>query len=258
MRRFGVYGSGLVFVIWVTAWIHLSGGFGVFANWSNQKTLDFTKKAGFEVQNILVEGRVHTDVDVLKAIINVQKGDPIFSLSPQEAREMIEKLSWVKSARIERRLPDTIFINLEERTPLALWQNNNKLALIDEEGVVLTRRNLKRFEDLIIIVGKGAPKEAFGFLSTLEAEPTIEERVQSAVLVSGRRWDLVTQNNVTIQLPQQDAGFALRRLAVLQDQDDIFSKPLKSIDIRNSEKIVVQTHRGLTQEFSADYQTTGL
>ena len=46
-------------------------------------------QAGFKVDNILVEGRLNSDADVLRAVLNVERGDPIFAFDPAEAKEMI-------------------------------------------------------------------------------------------------------------------------------------------------------------------------
>ena len=40
---------------------------------------------------------------------------------------------------MSRRFPDTLVIDIVERTPAALWQDEQRLALIDAEGVVLDR-----------------------------------------------------------------------------------------------------------------------
>lgn len=40
--------------------------------------------------NIMVDGRKNTDADAIKAIINLEKGDPIFAFDPSEAKGMLE------------------------------------------------------------------------------------------------------------------------------------------------------------------------
>ena len=52
-------------------------------------------------------------------------------------RERLLEFGWVKDARVSRRLPDTLVIDLVERTPAAVWQQQGRLSLIDGEGVVL-------------------------------------------------------------------------------------------------------------------------
>src|SRR3546814_7790920 len=42
-----------------------------------------------------------------------------------------------QDARVSRRLPDTLVVDIVERTPAAIWQHNGRLSLIDKKGVVL-------------------------------------------------------------------------------------------------------------------------
>src|SRR3546814_4216063 len=55
---------------------------------------------------------------------------------------------------------DLLFIAITERRPLALWQRHRTLALVDEDGVVITDRRLGRFATLPIVIGDGAPERA--------------------------------------------------------------------------------------------------
>ncbi len=205
---------------------------------------------GFAVKNIMVDGRQHTDVDTLKAMIGMEKGDPIFAFDPAAAKTNIEKLSWVKKAHVERRLPDTLYIRIEERKPLALWQRHGKLALIDADGVVLTDRDLAPWRNLLIVVGDDAPGRTAELLSMLQAEPTILERTEAATLVSGRRWDLKLKSGAEIKLPEFELGLALRKLAVNHEEEALLDKDVLSIDVREEGRITVRTKPGAAQDYN--------
>ena len=47
-------------------------------------------------------------------------------------------------------------IDIVERKPAALWQNQGQLALIDAEGVVLDRVPVDKMPDLPLLIGAGA------------------------------------------------------------------------------------------------------
>lgn len=249
VKKFGIVLVCCTSVFFAGMWIVKSGALDRTGQRIQNAMLETTAEWGFSVQNIMVDGRNHTDVATLRAMLNVEKGDPIFALRPAQAKEMIEKLSWVKSARVERRLPDTIYINLEERTPLALWQRNKRLSVIDAEGMILTDRNLNQFKDLMIVVGDEAPKKAAALLSMLKAEPAILERVEAATLISGRRWDLKLTSGAEVKLPELEMGLALRKLAVNHEEEAILDKDVVSIDVREEGRITVRTKPGAAQEF---------
>lgn len=235
----------------VGTWFVTSGAMARTQHKIEDVVLTATADWGFAVNNIMVDGRHYTDINTLKAMMNVEKGDPIFAFHPDEAKGMIEKLSWVKSAHIERRLPDTIYVRLEERKPLALWQRNKRLSLIDAEGKVLTEQNLDEFRNLLIVVGDGSPGRAADLLAMLEAEPDIRGRVEAATLVGERRWDLTLKSGAQVKLPESELGLALRKLAINHEEEAILDKDVVSIDVREEGRITVRTKPGAAQDFNA-------
>ena len=61
-------------------------------------------------------------------------------------------------ATVERRLPGTIVVQLQERRPFAIWQNEGKFVLIDRAGQVVSERGRRRLSgQLPLVVGPGAP-----------------------------------------------------------------------------------------------------
>ena len=49
---------------------------------------------------------------------------------------------------MSRRLPDTLVVDIVERTPAAIWQNHGKLTLIDKDGVELAPVPVDKMPDL--------------------------------------------------------------------------------------------------------------
>lgn len=234
-----------------TIWLAGSGVIDRALKGAQDQAYDLLADSGFRVNNILVEGRYETDPDVLRAIVNLERGDPIFAFDPAETREMIERLSWVRSVHIERRLPDTIYIGLVEREPVALWQHKNKLRVIDADGVTLTDKLSASQKLLPIVVGEYANEQAYNLLAMLGAEPEIKALIEAATWVGDRRWDLTLKNGMTVRLPEMDIGLALSRLAKAQAEDGILEKDLSMIDLRETDRITVRTRPGAVQEYQA-------
>ncbi len=239
----------MVLVIWAAAWLFLSGAVGRGVQWTEDKIYQETADRGFIINNVLVEGRVNTDPDMLRALLDVNRGDPVFAFDPREAKDLIERLTWIKEAHVERRLPDTVYIGLRERVPLALWQDKGKIRLVDGEGVTLTDKNLGKFGDLLIIVGDDAPQHAPELVNMLGAEPDIRGRIEAATWVGERRWDLKLKNGMTVKLPESDLGLALARLSQAQDKDGLLDKDITVIDVRESDRITVRTKPGAVEEY---------
>ena len=252
-KRFGLTLGIVGAVMWLAAWFFMSDADTLTADWANNKIVNATASLGFEVENILIEGRVHTDPAILKAIINVRKGDPLFAFDPVSAKEGIEKIAWVESAHVQRRLPDTLYIKLNERKPLALWQKDKKLKVIDTNGEVIPMRNLDGFSNLVIVLGEKAPEHTAELFQILIGEPEIFMNIESAGLIAERRWDIIMKNDVRIKLPENDVALALSRLAKAQGEDKILDKDVMAIDLRDPERMIVRTNPGASQEYQSGY-----
>ncbi len=249
LSRFGLIAAVLTGLIWSGAWFFLSDADTKMAYWTQNKIVQASASMGFEIKDVLVDGRERSDPEILRAIINVQKGDPLFSFDPHAAQELVEQINWVDKAHIERRWPDTIYIKLEERVPFALYQKDKQLSLIDQYGTVIDVDSLTPFKDLIIVIGESAPENTAALFAELETVAQIFDRVEMAGFISKRRWDLILKSDTRVKLPENDVQSALERLAEAQENDQILEKDLKVIDLRDPTRMVVQTKPGAVREY---------
>jgi cell division protein FtsQ len=204
------------------------------------KVLALEAAAGLSVDDVRVRGRGRTDADSILAALDAKRGKPILTVSPAAAKARLEALPWVRSASVERILPDTIYVELVERQPLALWQRNGKLELVDREGKVLPVPSLDEFSDLVVLVGDDAPKAALALLDMLASEPALKPRVASAVLVGGRRWNLRLDTGIEIELPEDNTGAAWHELARLDRTDGLLKRDIRRVDLRLPDRLVLQ------------------
>jgi cell division protein FtsQ len=206
--------------------------------------IEFTASRGFVVKNVMIEGRDHLTREGLKTLIAIDKNEPLFAQDLGEIHANIQSLSWVKSVIVERHLPDTLYIRVTEREPIALWQRGGQLSVVDDEGVILTSLNIQNFKHLIVIVGEDAPQNTRALLGILDQVPHLKSRVDAAKWIGNRRWDLTLNNKIIVRLPEDKTLEALQKLMALQANDDVLSKPLSSIDLRDDGRIIVQTKAG--------------
>ena len=197
-----------------------------------------TAASGLRVRKIIIEGRANTPEPLLWAAIGVHKGDPILGFSLDATRANIERIPWVKRATVERRLPGTVVINLQERRPFAIWQDQGKFKLVDRNGNVVTHQNAAQFPNLPLIVGPGAPAAAADLLDALRDHPGLSSRVAAAVRVGQRRWDLHMTNGIDVMLPEGHSVVALERLIELQRDHQVLNRPLAVIDMRLPDRLV--------------------
>ncbi len=197
-------------------------------------------KAGLVVREVTLEGHRHTPRELVWAALAVREGDPTLGFSPQEARERLETIAWVERAHVERHLPGTIRVSIEERQPFAIWQRDNRFAVIDRGGRVVATENIRAFGRLPLVVGAGAERGAAAMVDLLRGAAEVEQRVEALVRVGERRWNLKLRNGAEVLLPEGHEAGAVARLAELQAGKALLDRPLVAIDMRQPDKLVLR------------------
>ena len=174
-------------------------------------------------------------------------------------RERLLRFGWVKDARVSRRLPDTLVIDIVERTPAALWQNQGQLALVDSGGVVLDRVPVDKMPDLPLLIGAGANDQAQDLEKLMAAVPTLKPQLASATWVGGRRWDLNFQSGEIVALPEGDqaAASALGKFARLDKSSGLLGRGIVRFDLRVPGKMIVRLPRAPGEPIAPEPQQQG-
>lgn len=199
-------------------------------------------EAGFRVRSVDVTGVQRMDSRPVFQIALDQKSMAMPLVDVAGIREKLLRYGWVKDARVSRRLPDTLVIDIVEREPVALWQDSAKLSLIDSEGVVLDRVKVSDMPDLPLLVGPGANAHSEELNLLLAAVPTLKPQLESASWVGGRRWDLNFQSGETVVLPEgeAEAAKALAKFARLDKSAGLLGRGIKRFDLRIPGKMIVR------------------
>lgn len=200
------------------------------------------EKAYLTLGQVETEGRIRTSLEDINKTLQLSQGMPILDINLHEKQQALLQLPWVKSAVVERHLPSTLFIRIEEKSPIALWQNKGLYFPLDEQGNPI-QDNKTHLSDLILVVGSDAPEHTIDLINILKKFEDIHIKVRSAVRVGNRRWNLLlndAQNGLEILLPETDIETALTRLQQANAEEGIFKKDLQRIDLRQSERLVVR------------------
>jgi cell division protein FtsQ len=216
-----------------------------------------TGAAGFSVEGYQIVGLKHMDRHIVDEVVTAElrraaelteDGDrPAQALvSATAIRAALLQFGWVKDARVSRRLPDQLVIDIVERQPAALWQNRGQLSLIDAGGVVLAPVPLDRMPDLPLLIGRGANDHATHLARLLEGVPTLKPQLASATWVGNRRWDLAFSSGEVVALPEGDAAAtALRRFARMDRSQGLLGRGMKRFDLRSPGQMTVRLPNAL-------------
>ena len=75
----------------------------------------------------------------------------------------------------------------------------------------------------------------------LASAPEIAERMVAAAWIADRRWDITLDNEVVVRLPEDDPAGALTRLMRVNNDHDLLTQDIVSIDLRVDDRLVVET-----------------
>jgi cell division protein FtsQ len=241
---------------WSNSWVKTLSIIGIFffssvllwwaeypqrlGNFVSHSIITATGRAGFSLTDVLVEGRHNVPIEKILKVVNMQRGDPLFAYDPYAIKKELEEISWIRRATVKRQLPGIIFIQLNERQPVALWQHHQRHYLVDEQGVIIKSDNLQIFDKLPVIVGGDAPVHAPYILHLLERFPDIRKRLTALVRVGGRRWDLHLDQTLQIKLPETKVEDALVRLGLLMKQKKMDPGKVSVIDLKVHDQMVIR------------------
>lgn len=200
-----------------------------------------TAELGLRVRYVDVSGDAKTPRPAVLAALGVAEGEAILGFSVRDARARLERLTWVLSATVERQLPDRVVVQLVERAPYAVWQNEGRFVLIDRAGEPVAEQDVATFaKELPLVVGPGAPHAVAALMDALDTQKEMRPRIVAAVRVDQRRWNLHMNNGGDVLLPEGQEVAGLARLASLQSQYAVLDRPLQIIDLRAPDRLVLR------------------
>ena len=225
--------------------------------------------AGFNIRGYQIVGISHMDRKLVDGVVTDElrraaeeagtEHAPQALVNVSAIRDRLLQFGWVKDARVSRRLPDTLVIDIVERKPAALWQSQGQLALIDSDGVVLDRVPVDRMPDLPLLIGPGANAQEEQIQRLMADVPTLRPQLASATWVGGRRWDLNFQSGETVALPEgeEEARTALVRFAKMDKTNGLLGRGIVRFDLRIPGKMIVRLPHALADPKAGQPQQVG-
>ena len=200
------------------------------------------RDAGFSIQNITITGLNRVSRDAVLLALDATGKRSILSFDASTAQLRVQRLAWVKRAKVMRLFPSKLIVDIEERTPFAVWQHKGKQFLIDPDGAVITELALLPDAELPLLVGAGAPKAATALLNVLRLYPGIGKKMKAAIRVAERRWTIKLRNGIDIWLPEENIGRALNDIVQLDISHQLLSRDIVAVDLRLPDRVTLRTN----------------
>ncbi|BAN94974.1 cell division protein FtsQ [Plautia stali symbiont] len=220
---------GIVFLLLVMG-IMVAGGL-VVLKWMNDASR-------LPLSKLVVTGETYytTHDDIRQAILSLGAPGTFMSQNVDIIQQQIERLPWIKQVSVRKQWPDKLNINLVEFVPVARWNDSH---MVDADGVSFSvpASHIGK-ETLPMLYGpEGSEKEVLaGYHTMSDVLRASKFTLKVASMTARRSWQLVTSDDVRIELGRSDTMKRLNRFIELypelQQQGQSQNQRISYVDLR--------------------------
>jgi cell division protein FtsQ len=150
----------------------------------------------------VVTPAAHVTETQVRLVVERHVRGTFFTVDLERVREALEKLPWVREAKVARHWPDTLVVSLTEHKPLARW---NQDALVNDQGEVFAGRawRLRLDNGMQIVLGRDEP------VLRLARFTALYPRLFAAPATAPAYVDLRYVDGFAIRMPDNTRPFSL-------------------------------------------------
>ena len=209
---------------------------------ARQQFATIAASSGFEVRRVEVRGvkRLNELKVYERALAQRNRAMPLVDVDA--LRDELLELSWVADARVSRQLPDTLVIDIVERTPHAVLRLPDRLVLIDETGHALEPISSERARGKLILSGPNAGTQVAVLSALLGAAPALKPQIREAEWLGNRRWNLTFKTGQVLALPEghRPMARALVEFARLDGTNRLIGGKVAAFDMRTPGRVYLR------------------
>lgn len=223
--------AGMLVAMVLASAFHARGGITQAAiGLSNILQGEFAE-AGLGVSEISISGQVLTSERRVLEALALDERVSILGVDVADVRERLLELPAVSDATVRKIYPDQLEVSLTERHPVARWTSDGVTFLVDASGaeIGLAEPYDKR---LPLVIGDGAADNALIIIRAMGRYPAIKEGLVAYSRLADRRWDLIYDTGLRVQLPETGVAQALEQLNAYQAEYQLLDREVQLIDMR--------------------------
>ncbi len=201
--------------------------------------------ARFEVKRIEFAGAVHTPRAALEAVTRQYVGLNLFRIDIARVQRDLGSLAWIERIAIEKKLPDTMRINVVERTPAALLQTPAGLQYVDGAGVVVAELSPSLGDNDLPVVSGASGAELVRTMDLLKSlrqrDPVLYSRIAEVRPVAPRGFALFDREiGAFVYANAEDIDAKWRTLYSIVRSEQFARGGIEYADLRFADRVVVK------------------
>ena len=202
---------------------------------TSTKFINDQNKLSLLISKINITGLSETKNSEILNNLNNLLYKSIFVISEDEIRKILEKYNIIQEFNIKKIYPSTLNIEIKPTKFIARVFNNGQY-LVGANGKLIEDKNNN--ELLPYIFGEFNSLDFLSFKQNIEKSIFSFSNLKTLYFFPSGRWDILTNNDILIKLPQEDIVASLNLSKKLIDNDNF--KDNKFLDLRVKNNLVTK------------------
>jgi len=196
-------------------------------------------EAGLAIGAISISGQTLTSEQAIFDALGVHPDTSTLAFDVEAARARIAELPAVESVTVRKTYPTRIEVSVTEKIPVARWRVDGVTFVIDQAGTQIGEDH-GAYTDLPLVIGDGAADNALVMIRALDNFPDLKDGLIALSRIADRRWDLIYDTGLRIQLPEHGVAQALAKLVSYQAEYQLLDRDVSVIDLRVDSVVAVR------------------
>ena len=201
----------------------------------------------FLINLIKIDGVNHRISNEIRSVMNLDLPISSYDFDLENIKSKVQLMNIVETANLF--IADNIIhVEILERKPSIIWQNNDNLEILDANGISISSVNSRQKHlNLPLIAGQGANKHVKEALFIYHHNLIFSEQLIGLVRVGNRRWNMDLINDRRVMLPSEGVNKALKKMIELNFVYEFSSKNFNVLDFRNINRVIIRKNNEPTQ-----------
>ena len=201
----------------------------------------------FLINLIKIDGVNHRISNEIRSVMNLDLPISSYDFDLENIKSKVQLMNIVETANLF--IADNIIhVEILERKPSIIWQNNDNLEILDANGISISSVNSRQKHlNLPLIAGQGANKHVKEALFIYHHNLIFSEQLIGLVRVGNRRWNMNLINDRRVMLPSEGVNKALKKMIELNFVYEFSSKNFNVLDFRNINRVIIRKNNEPTQ-----------
>ncbi|UJF24617.1 cell division protein FtsQ/DivIB [Suttonella sp. R2A3] len=212
----------------------------------------FTEEAFFPLQRLIIaEPLRYGETATIEDAVLAQGEKDLLHFDVNRLASEINALPWVKSASVEKRWPDAVYLNINERIPVVRWKND----YLDKDAVRFSLPYPPRDELLFMLSGPDGSEQKV-LQRYREMEPWLlgQEIVPQDIRLDPRLiWHIGLAGDIDVIVGRDQLNNRLKKLAeVYQRIIKPYGQYVQTVDLRYQDGFSVRWKPGVVPKPQTD------